>query len=417
MLKKPQTRLFFVLIVLFILAAAFGWWWQGNVRQGRYRDLIAAFYVMGVVKVNFYQPVSLPKLLKAYWKEGSIAGMLKVLNDPYTRFLGQDEYEELRKETSGAFGGIGVYLIPKEGELIVSSVVNNSPGAQAGVRQGDRIVEVNHVPIKNLNLEVAIAKIRGRAGTPVLLRVSRGEGTNNRKLDLRITRANILIPTVEMDLKPDPVLGKYALIKIYQFAETTPGDLAKKIRELERTKDCRAVILDLRANPGGSLEAAHQVSSHFLPEGTPIIHIIRRGEPVQILSAESYRHKRLPMAVLVDSWSASASEIVAGSLKDQKRAVLVGTNTFGKDLIQEVKELPGNVAVTITIASYLTSGKVNIHKKGVTPDKVVEVPGAMDQLLKKGDSQPFFKMQKLQEDEAVRILRVQVRSQADKLAS
>jgi carboxyl-terminal processing protease len=414
--KKHQSGLILVLLVFFIIAALFGWWWQGNVRHGKYQDLLTAFYVMGVVKVNFYQPVSVVKLMKAYWKTGSISGMLKSLQDPYTRFLNKEEYDELRKETKGTFGGIGVHLIPKEGELLVSSVVKGSPGQKAGIQQGDRIVSVNKASVKSLSVDVAIAKIRGTAGTSVLLGISRGEGANRRELEIRLTRENILIPTVEMQFKTDPVLGKYAHLKIYQFADTTPGDLDKQLRELDKTPDCKGLILDLRANPGGSLDAAHKVVSEFIKPGAPVIHIVRRGYPAETLKAETYHHKQLPMVVLVDGWSASASEIVAGALKDQNRALIVGAPTYGKDLIQEVKELPGDTGMTITIASYLTSGKVNIHKKGVSPNLVVEIPGAMDQLLKEGNLKPFFRMQQLQEDAAVKVLRNKVITPEEKLA-
>lgn len=403
-------------VLFFAVIMGLGWWWQNFARRGKYQDLIPAFYLMGVLKFSYYQPVELTALMNAYWRSGSIDGMLKSLNDPYTRFLNKDEYRELTKETQGSFGGIGVYLIPKEEELLISSVVKNSPGEAAGLQQGDRIIKVGDVSVKDLSPEVAIKRIRGEAGTKVLLRVVRGEGENRRELEFEIVRDNILIPTVETTVKQDPVLGEYAIIRISQFAETTPADLDKSMREIDKSQSIRGIILDLRSNPGGSLDAAVKVASHFIPEGTPVLHIQRRGFPVQKISASRYQHKQLPMAVLVNNWSASAAEIVSGALKDQKRAVLIGSPTFGKDLIQEIKKLPGGTGVTITIASYLTSGKVNIHKRGVQPDKVVEIPGAMDRLLKEGDPELFFKMQKLQEEEALKVLRDQVSGAALKKA-
>ncbi len=405
--KRPKWHQI-ALMVFFLFLGCLGWWWQEYARQGKYRDLAPAFYLMGVLKVNFYQPVDLVKLMKAYWRTGNIAGMLKSLNDPYTRFLNKNEFSELTKETQGKFGGIGVYLIPKEDELLISSVVKNSPGELAGLQQGDRIIKVGDVSVKDLSSEVAIARIRGEAGTKVWLKVARGEAENRREIDFRIMRANILIPTVEMTVKPDSILGEYAYIRISQFAETTPVDLDNSLKKVDNSPNVKAMVLDLRANPGGSLDAAVKVVSQFIPEGTPVLHIQRRGYPVQSLRAISYQHKQLPTVVLVDNWSASASEIVAGALKDQNRAFLVGIHTFGKDLIQEVKRLPGGVGATITIASYLTSGKVNIHKRGVQPDQVVEIPGAMERLLKEGNPESFIKMQKLQEEEALKVLRKQI---------
>lgn len=402
--KKPQNyRL--ALVVFFILIGVLGWWWQDFARKGKYRDLAPAFYVMGVLKLNYYQSVDLTKLMREYWRTGNVAGMMKSLNDPYTRFLNKNEYGELTKETQGSFGGIGVYLIPKEEELLISSVVKNSPGEQAGLQQGDRIVEVGAVSVRDLSSEVAVARIRGAVGTKVSLRVVRGEGAKRREIDFQITRANILIPTVEMTVKKDPIIGEYAYIRVSQFAETTPDDLDRNLKQIDNSSQIKGIMLDLRANPGGSLDAAIKLASQFIPEGTPVLHIKRRGYPVKSILSYGNQHKQLPMVVLVDNWSASASEILAGALKDQKRAQLIGNHTFGKDLIQEVKKLPGGTGATITIASYLTSGKVNIHKRGVQPDYVVEIPGAMDLLLKEGKPESFLKMQKLQEEEAVRVLR------------
>ncbi len=410
MVSKRRVALVSFLVILFVAAGAFGWWWQGKVRQGRYQDLLPAFYVMGVLKTSYYRPVEFGRLMKAYWNTGNIAGMLKTLNDPYTRFLGKDEYAEMKKETSGSFGGIGVYLIPKEEELIISSVVKGSPGARLGLQQGDRIIRVGRQSVKELGMELAIARIRGPVGSSVQLSVARGAGENRKELSFQVTRENILIPTVEMATRTDPAVGQYAIIKISQFAETTPDDLAKSLKQIDDSPEYRALILDLRANPGGALDAAHKVASHFLPAGAPVLHIQRRGYPEQSLPAVRYRHRSLPMVVLVDSWSASASEIVAGAIKDQKRGTLVGTHTFGKDLIQEIRELPGDSAVAITIASYLTSGKINIHHKGVQPHQVVEIPGAMERLLKKGDTGPFQTMQRLQEQKALQILAEQMAS-------
>ena len=414
MSKQRRVGLTVLLIAAFLAAAVFGWWWQSKVRQGRYRDLLSAFYVMGVLKVSYYQPVSVHTLLETYWRSGNISGMLKVLHDPYTRYLDRNAYAELKKETQGSFGGIGVYLIPKEDQLIISSVVKGSPGARAGLQQGDQIVQVGDQWVKRLSAEAAIAKIRGPVGSAVQMRISRGDGPDRHEFVVRVMRENIVIPTVEMTTRWDAQVGKIAFIKISQFAETTPQDLAAKLAITDGDTAYHGLVLDLRANPGGALEAAHKVASHFIPAGAPIIHIQRRGYPEEVLSAERYQHRRLPMVVLVDSWSASASEIVAGAIKDQKRAILVGTHTFGKDLIQEVKELPGDSAITVTIASYLTSGRVNIHKKGVQPDRLVEIPGAMEKLLKTGDTKLFQKMQQSQEAAAIRALRDQIGLSAQK---
>jgi carboxyl-terminal processing protease len=398
-----------LLVFIIILAVGVFWWWaQAN--RGRYRDLLTALFVMGVVKLQYYQPVELGQLAQAYLKTGNIAGMLKVLDDPYTRFLPKADYAELRKDTDGMFGGIGIFLIPKESKLMISSVVKGSPGEAAGLLAGDRIIAVEQISVSELGVEAAIAKIKGPPGTIVKLRVVRGAGARRRELELWIKRKKIQIPTVELIWKNDSGLGQYARIGISQFAATTARDLERQLTRVERNRHCQALILDLRGNPGGELEAALQVAGKFLPEGAPVIHILRRGRPLESLTNQSRDHHDLPMVVLVDGWSASASEIVAGALKDQKRATLVGTHTFGKDLIQQIMELPGGVALSVTIASYLTSGKVNIHRKGVQPDYVVSIPGATERLLRRGDLVLFQRMRELQEQTAVRLLKQQLRN-------
>jgi carboxyl-terminal processing protease len=415
--KNSRFRFLWIIVVFLVSMCFLGWWWQGNARAGKYRDLLSAFYVISIVKVNYYQPVSMVNLMKMYWEKGQISGMLQSLHDPYTRFLDRAQYSELKKDTSGSFAGIGIFFIVKEGELLISKVVAGSPSEKAGLQEGDRIIAIQKVSLRKISADAAIAKIRGKIGTPVTLLIVRGEGDKRQELVFQVKRENITVPTVEMNIKTDPFLGKYAFIKITQFAETTPVDLENDLRKIDKMIDCRALVLDLRANPGGSLDAAIKVASEFIPENTPIIHVKRRNMPWQVLSSEYFAHRHLPMVVLVNSWSASASEIVSGALKDQKRAILVGTHTFGKDLIQEIKELPGGSAMTITIASYLTSGKVNIHKKGVQPDMVVEIPGALDRLLKHGDTGLFKKMNELQEAAALKILRERILQHQNKLAS
>lgn len=396
---------------LLCLAVILGFRWQHEARRGKYRDLLPAFYVMGYVKLHYYLPVSLTGLMKAYWDSGSIAGMLRQIDDPYTRYLNRFEYGELRRDTEGSFGGIGIFLVVKEGKLIITSVVGGSPGAQAGLQPGDRIVMINALPASDLGWQKIVTQIRGKAGTRLRLRIARGEGSDRRLLDVVLRRVNLPVQTVTLKLKADSVLGMYALIRIFEFAETTPADLERELTKVVKNRACRGLILDLRANPGGSLDAAVKVASYFLPEGTPVLYIQRRGLPARAIHAVAVPvrlpGRRLPVAVLVDRESASAAEILSGALKDRKAATLIGTRTYGKDLIQTVIDLPGQVAVTITIASYLTSGKGNIHHRGVQPDRIVEIPGARDLLLKE-QPQKYLRMMELQEREAVKVLGAQM---------
>jgi carboxyl-terminal processing protease len=412
-----KTRIIIGCILVLCLA---GWGLQTYFRHSRHRNLLTAVYIIGLVKLQYYQPVSARQLWGAYWKTGTIPGMLKTLNDPYTRFLPKEEYGEMRKETEGVFGGIGIFFIPKEVELQISAVVHGSPSDKAGLRPGDLITTVGTKTVAQLGVKTAIAKIKGAPGTRIRLGIARGEGKHRSEFAVLMTRAIIRVPTVEMKFNQGDALGTYAQIKISQFAETTAADLHLELGKVKHEKSCRGIILDLRGNPGGELDAAIGVAGMFLPQGTPILHIVNKNKTVAKVESKTGNQLQstLPMVVLVDNWSASASEIVAGALKDRKRAVVVGTHTFGKDLIQQITELPGGPAVSVTVASYLTSGKRNIHKKGVQPDVAIELPGAMERLLKTGNWDRFQEMQRLQEQMAVRILREKVLAKVkpDKLA-
>ncbi len=403
MVWKKRARMVLLSIIIFSIFAYLGWWWQGNVRYGKYRNLIHALYIISFVKINYYKPVDSVQMLKVYLRTGSIARTLKSLNDPYTELLSKEDFNELRKETNGYFDGIGIYL--QKDEPVIWKVANDTPGEKAGLRAGDRIIEVDRIPVNNS--QSVISKIKGKAGVEVLLGILRNERGKSEIYNIRVTRAKIYIPTIQMKILDDPVLGKYAFLKIDQFSDTTAGDLGKKLAIIDRLNQCSGLIIDLRANPGGLLDAAVDVSGYFLAKGTPVLYIYRRGQLVKVAKTNKVTvHKQLPIVILVDCWSASAAEILAGALKDQKRAVLVGTATYGKDLIQEVKELPGGMGFKITVYNYLTSGRVNIHKRGVQPNQTVGE--SLNKILNKGDTVRLLKIQSLQEQAALRILRNQV---------
>lgn len=403
MSRNKQTRLVFISIIVFIVFGALGWWWQKEVRQGKYRDLIPALYTIGFVKLNYYRPVNFTKMVNIYFKTGNLARTLESLNDPYTQLLSEEDLAELKKETDGYFEGIGIYL--QKDEPVIWKVVAGTPSEKAGLHAGDRIIEVDHTPVKNA--EDIISKIKGEAGTKVVLRVVRNEQGRQKEYEAGMTRAKIYIPTVEMRISNDSVLGKYAYMKIDQFADTTARDLGNNLKTIDKLSDCKGIILDLRANPGGLLDSAVDVTSHFLPKGTPVLYVYKRGQLINVIKTTTRTvHRQLPVVVLVDYWSASAAEIVAGALKDQQRAILVGTPTFGKDLIQEIKELSNDIAFKITVYNYLTSGKKNIHKRGVQPNQTVG--DTMLKVLKSGDAVEFQKIQTRQEEAALKVLRDQV---------
>lgn len=405
-INNSKTRVVLISSIIFLVFGFLGWWWQDNARHGKYKDLLSALYIIGFVKINYYQPVDVVKLVSVYFKTGSIAGTLKTLNDPYTQLLSKDEFNELKKETNGFFDGIGIYL--QRNEPVIWKVAEGTPGEKAGLHAGDRIIAVDHIPV--ISSQAVINRIKGQAGTEVWLRVARNQKNQRKEYDIQVIRAKIYIPTVQMKFIADPVMGKYAYVKIDQFADTTARDLGNHLNKIDQMADCKGILLDLRANPGGLLEAAVDVLGNFLPQGTPALYIYKRGQLVKVeRTTKDNTHKPLPLVALIDNWSASATEIVAGALKDQKRAPLIGTPTFGKDLIQEIKELPGGIAFKITVYNYLTSGMQNIHKRGVQPTQMVGK--SLAEIIKKGDTSDFIKIQTMQEEAALKILRIKALKQ------
>jgi len=296
---------------------------------------------------------------------------LKVLGDPYTRFLDPREFQALRDQTSGELVGVGIQLgtSPTSKLPIIQRTIANSPAFQAGLKAKDELVAVDGKATKTLEIAEVSRMIRGDRGTRVTLSVLR----DGRRLDFTITRAPIELPAVTAELKSEQgqTLG---YIRLAEFSDRAPAEVKKAITDLEG-RGARGLVLDLRGNPGGLLDAAARIASLLLPEGTIISTVNRQGqrEPLPVTRAPL---TTLPMVVLVDGGSASASEILAAALQENGRAQLVGTKTFGKGVIQQVNPLSDGSGVNVTIAHYLTPKGNDIHKKGIVPDIVAEFPTA-----------------------------------------
>lgn len=420
MIKLDRKKIATSFLVLFVVTAIITCFCLKRTQYGKkYSNALSAICVIGMLKYRYYQPVDISQLWSIYLKNADIGEVMSSLGDPYTRFLDKKAFASLREEAEGKYAGIGVCLLDSfEDELIISEVMENTPAAEAGLRAGDRIIGINGYDVKAIGKEAITANLRGEKGTSVSLRILRGNKTlKSSEFEVSVERREIILPTVKMELRKDSQIGTYAWIELSQFAETTGNDLLKKIEEISET-DAGGIILDLRGNPGGALTAAVDVVGAFLPEQSLIIKVLRHGRTSETIRVQNdNRYTELPLIVLADEWSASASEIVAGTLKDHNRAILVGTHTFGKDLIQEVIGLPDGSGMTITIANYRTPSGVDFHKKGILPDKNVEIPGALDKLLETGESDDYMKMQKMQEDEALQLLREQNKQQTAKSAA
>lgn len=308
----------------------------------------------------------------------AIREALKKLGDPYTRFLDPRQYEALTNQTSGEVSGaigIRMELNDKTKRLTVVEAIENSPAKKAGLKPGDQILAIDGRPTRQMRVEDASKLIRGKAGTFVTLRLER----NGQSIfDLRLTRANIEVPTVRYTMKQESN-RHIGYIRLQEFSAHAADQMRKAIHDLN-AKQVDAFVLDMRGNPGGLLQSSIEIARMWLDHGSIVRTVDRAGGSEETKANHTAITKR-PLAILVDNNSASASEILTGALKDNRRAVVVGSQTFGKALVQSVHELPDGSGVAITIAHYYTPLGTDINHKGITPDVKVDLTQAQQRQL------------------------------------
>ncbi|MCE2461335.1 MAG: S41 family peptidase [Pseudomonadales bacterium] len=290
--------------------------------------------------------------------DNAIRGMVEGL-DGHSAFLDDDALIVLEEATSGRFGGIGVDVAMVDGHVTVISPMAGGPAERVGIAAGDRVVEVDHEPLAGRTLSEAVNVLRGEPGTPVHLRIRRHSITE--PLDFDITRESIASVVAHM-LAPG-----VGYVRIYQFDRPTRSDLEAAVEDLQRQASLSGLILDLRGNPGGLLEVAVEVADAFLTEGVIVTIDGRREAQRSFHAADDDIVAGVPIAVLIDGLSASASEVVAGALQDRERAVVIGSRSFGKGSVQSVIRL-GSGALKLTTARYITPSGHTIQDGGVTPD-------------------------------------------------
>lgn len=301
----------------------------------------------------------------------AIRGILAALDDPFTGLLDPTDYKQMREENDGNFVGIGAELrTNKQGQVYVREPLPDCPAIKAGVRKGDIILKVDDKSVVGKEIDAVVKMIRGPEHTKVTLTLSRGKEA--KQVRLTIPRKVVEYRMVESEmLDKDSGIG---FLLLRQFNSKADEQMDVALTNLEQQK-MRGLILDLRGNPGGLLESAVDIGSRFIESG-PVVIIKERGGQTSQLNVEpgKHDHKAYPLVVLVDEMSASASEIVAGAIKDTKAGTLVGTKTYGKGRVQTIVPLPGDAAVRITTAKYLTPKGTDIHKVGIVPDIEVKAP-------------------------------------------
>ncbi len=300
---------------------------------------------------------------------GALRGMLQSL-DPHSQFLDPATYQDMKDDTSGQFGGLGIFVGMKDGLPTVIAPMEDTPGFRAGILPGDKIIEIDGKTTEGLALDEVVKKMRGPPGTKVVLRLMRPKTQALRTVE--VVRAEINVPSIKDAQLLEDGIG---YIRLLSFSEHTAADLQKALDELNK-QGLRALVLDMRNNPGGLLSSAVEVSQKFLKKGDLIVSTIGRTEKQLLVEKAGGRVHYLdfPMAILVNGGSASAAEIVSGALQDQHRAFLVGEKTFGKGSVQSVIPMDDGSALKLTTAKYYTPGKRVIHEHGIEPDIVVAMP-------------------------------------------
>ena len=319
--------------------------------------------VLNNLKENYHKSIDVTKVTYS-----GISGMLQSFDDPYTYFLEPERYKTMREENEGNFSGIGAVLqTDKLGQVVIREIMKDTPAGKSGLKAGDIIIKVNGESAENQDLNDVVKKIRGAIGTNVILSIIR-DGQN--PFDVTVTRAKINDITVTAKMADDK--NGIGYVRLHQFNQIADDEVNNAINELA-SQGMKAVILDLRNNPGGLLEQAIDVSSEFIKKGLVVIIQEKGGKRQHIpVNPTVQNHEIFPIIVLVNGYSASASEIVSGAIKDNKAGIIMGSTTYGKGLVQSVVPLFDGSAVSITTAKYLTPNDIDINKKGIEPDYFVK---------------------------------------------
>ncbi|EOC99552.1 S41 family peptidase [Caldisalinibacter kiritimatiensis] len=329
--------------------------------NNKYNKLMA---LEDIIEENFLYEVNEQTLL-----EGALKGMFQALDDPYSVYMTKDEFADFMEHTRGTYSGIGIIVVPGEDNLItVVSPIEGTPGERAGIKTGDKIVKVNGKEFTADRMDEAVKVMKGKPGTKVEITILRkNKNGDNKFLDLEITREEIRQKTVKAKM----LEGNIGYIRLVAFDEKTYGEFKNELDSLEK-KNMKGIIIDLRNNPGGLLDQCQKITDELMGEGIIVYTETKKGE------REEYKSDKekidVPLVLLVNGGSASASEILAGAIKDTNSGVLIGTKTFGKGIVQRIIPLKDGSGFKLTVSEYFTPSGVNIHGVGIEPDIVIELP-------------------------------------------
>tara|TARA_B110001454_G_scaffold219201_1_gene251899 strand:- start:43778 stop:45136 length:1359 start_codon:yes stop_codon:yes gene_type:complete len=357
-MKATRTTIFKCVLGVLAVSSVF----LVSSAQERYSELQNFSKVLNLIQQYYVEEVDTKKLI-----QGAIKGMLKEL-DPHTSFMAADVFKEFETETSGEFGGLGIEMSIQNGVLTIISPIEDTPAWIAGVKPGDKVIAIDKKSTKGLSLVEASQYIRGKNGTKVVLKIVRESSPS--PIDITITRGQVKIKSVKYTDMEDG----YAYVRVTSFIENTAKDLEKALdKHVEKHKKIEGLIIDLRRNPGGLLDQAIKMSDLFLADGVIVSTIGRNKKEKEVsMASKKAKFKECPLIVLVNEYSASASEIVSGALQDNKRALIAGERTFGKGSVQSIVKLPDGSGLKLTVARYYTPRGISIQAEGIKPDIEIE---------------------------------------------
>ncbi|MBI3318278.1 MAG: S41 family peptidase [Candidatus Omnitrophica bacterium] len=360
---KRSARSTAVFLLSFFLLFQAAWAAKPNPQEELYDQVELLAEAITVIQSDYVNEVEPKKLIY-----GALKGLLESL-DRHSQFLDPNAYSEMQVETKGEFGGVGLEItISKDGSLTVVTPIDDTPASKGGLKPNDKIVKIDGQSTRGVSLHEAVKRLRGKPGSRVVLTILREEET--KLFDVTLTRSVIRIRSVK---EGRVVADRVGYVRITEFQDNTTRDLEKALEVLE-PGGLDGLILDLRNNPGGLLDVAVEVAGLFLPKGKPILSTKGRvkAQNLEFVSKTERPHAGYPIVVLVNGGSASASEIVAGALKDHQRGILMGTKTFGKGSVQTVIPLKDGSALRLTTSLYYTPSGRAIHGEGLEPDVKVE---------------------------------------------
>ena len=352
-------------------------WWPDRDRDRNvryFRD------VMQLVRENYVgdTPAGYADLTRS-----ALSGMVATL-DPHSQFMRADEFQQTEEELSNAFGGVGMQVEQRDGQVFVVAPIAGTPAERAGMRRGDRLMKIDGKTIENPTVEKTVRLVRGEPDTEVVITVYRA--SQNRTIDFKLKRERIRLESVL-----NPVVGSDGIgyLQITQFSERTGEEFADALTSLEK-QQLKALVIDLRNNPGGLLDAAVDVCNQFFDKNELIVYTQGRTPESRenFRAAGGHPPRTFPIAILVNGGTASAAEIVAGAMKDTHRAVIVGEKTFGKGSVQSVLELQDGEGLRLTTARYYTPSGITIHERGIAPQVELEVSADEDSKIRLQQSRP-----------------------------